>query len=206
MARLSDPGARMPGARFADGAPDWLAPSLRNCSRCGDALAYGPGAGRGPPAACLHRLRQRDLREPAPRRDDPAGHRLGRARPHPPRHPRRVTVTGPSRAASLRPMRRSSRAPSARRARRPASSSSRPRSWASTPGRRPPSSVVAFEARHRRRHDGRRPRSRSRCGSFSVDDIPWAGLAFDTTLWAVRDWVAASASRSRRGPAGQRVA
>ena len=24
---------------------------------------------------------------------------------------------------------------------------------------------------------------------FGVDDIPWLGLAFDTTLWAVRDWV-----------------
>ena len=25
--------------------------------------------------------------------------------------------------------------------------------------------------------------------SFAVDDIPWDGLGFNTTLWAVRDWV-----------------
>ena len=24
---------------------------------------------------------------------------------------------------------------------------------------------------------------------FAVDDIPWDGLGFNTTLWAVRDWV-----------------
>jgi ADP-ribose pyrophosphatase YjhB (NUDIX family) len=24
---------------------------------------------------------------------------------------------------------------------------------------------------------------------FGVDDIPWSGFAFDTTIWAVRDWV-----------------
>jgi ADP-ribose pyrophosphatase YjhB (NUDIX family) len=35
----------MAGVRFADGAPDWLGPSLRNCSRCGGALAYGPAEG-----------------------------------------------------------------------------------------------------------------------------------------------------------------
>ena len=25
--------------------------------------------------------------------------------------------------------------------------------------------------------------------SFAVEDIPWQGLAFNTTLWALRDWV-----------------
>jgi ADP-ribose pyrophosphatase YjhB (NUDIX family) len=45
MGRLRDPGARMLGARFADGAPDWLEPTLRNCSRCGGPLAYGPVPG-----------------------------------------------------------------------------------------------------------------------------------------------------------------
>ena len=24
---------------------------------------------------------------------------------------------------------------------------------------------------------------------FAVDDIPWDGLGFNTTLWAIRDWV-----------------
>lgn len=24
---------------------------------------------------------------------------------------------------------------------------------------------------------------------FAVDDIPWDGIGFNTTLWAIRDWV-----------------
>jgi ADP-ribose pyrophosphatase YjhB (NUDIX family) len=47
--RLHDHGARMLDARFADGAPDWLGPTLRNCSRCGGALVYGPAPGEDRP-------------------------------------------------------------------------------------------------------------------------------------------------------------
>jgi ADP-ribose pyrophosphatase YjhB (NUDIX family) len=45
MTRLDDPGARLPLHDFSDGAPDWLAPSLRNCSCCGGRLDFGPVAG-----------------------------------------------------------------------------------------------------------------------------------------------------------------
>lgn len=45
MTRLDDPGARIPLQGFSDGAPDWLAPTLRNCSSCGGRLAFGPVPG-----------------------------------------------------------------------------------------------------------------------------------------------------------------
>jgi ADP-ribose pyrophosphatase YjhB (NUDIX family) len=42
VTRLEDPGARLPVTGFANGAPEWLGPTLCNCSRCGGGLAYGP--------------------------------------------------------------------------------------------------------------------------------------------------------------------
>src|SRR3990172_3633139 len=45
MTRLDDLGARLDAGGFADGAPDLLAPMLRNCSRCGGQLVYGPVTG-----------------------------------------------------------------------------------------------------------------------------------------------------------------
>lgn len=45
MARLDDPAARQPLRGFSQGAPEWMAPLLHNCSRCGAELAYGPVSG-----------------------------------------------------------------------------------------------------------------------------------------------------------------
>jgi ADP-ribose pyrophosphatase YjhB (NUDIX family) len=42
MTRLDDPGARYPVHGFNDGAPDWMGSALRNCSRCGGDLTFGP--------------------------------------------------------------------------------------------------------------------------------------------------------------------
>jgi ADP-ribose pyrophosphatase YjhB (NUDIX family) len=42
MGRLDDPAARLPLREFDRGAPAWMAPMLRNCSRCGGSLTYGP--------------------------------------------------------------------------------------------------------------------------------------------------------------------
>ena len=42
MSRLPDPGARLPVSGFADGAPDWLGPTYQHCSRCGGQLLFGP--------------------------------------------------------------------------------------------------------------------------------------------------------------------
>lgn len=45
MARLDDPAARQPLRGFIRGAPEWMAPLLHNCSRCGSELTYGPVPG-----------------------------------------------------------------------------------------------------------------------------------------------------------------
>lgn len=45
MTRIDDPGARQPLRGFLAGAPEWLAPTLCNCSRCGGPLVYGPVPG-----------------------------------------------------------------------------------------------------------------------------------------------------------------
>ena len=48
MARLDDPASRHPLHGFEDGAPEWMAPLLRHCSRCGGRLDFGavPGEDR----------------------------------------------------------------------------------------------------------------------------------------------------------------
>lgn len=45
MARLDDPASRLPVEGFGSGAPEWMAPQLRYCSWCGGKLAYGPVPG-----------------------------------------------------------------------------------------------------------------------------------------------------------------
>lgn len=58
MPRLDDPAARLPVRGFEDGAPGWMAPILRHCSRCGGRLSYGPVPGEERPryscTACGH--------------------------------------------------------------------------------------------------------------------------------------------------------
>jgi ADP-ribose pyrophosphatase YjhB (NUDIX family) len=45
MARLDDPAGRLPVRGFRDGAPEWMTPILRYCSRCGGELTFGPVEG-----------------------------------------------------------------------------------------------------------------------------------------------------------------
>ena len=47
--RLDDPASRLPVLGFEDGAPEWMAPILRHCARCGGRLAYGPVPGEERP-------------------------------------------------------------------------------------------------------------------------------------------------------------
>jgi ADP-ribose pyrophosphatase YjhB (NUDIX family) len=42
MTRFHDPAARLPVSGFEQGAPEWMGPLLRYCSRCGGELIYGP--------------------------------------------------------------------------------------------------------------------------------------------------------------------
>jgi ADP-ribose pyrophosphatase YjhB (NUDIX family) len=58
MSRLDDPASRLPVNGFEDGAPAWMAPLLRYCSRCGGRLAYGTVPGEERPryqcSECRH--------------------------------------------------------------------------------------------------------------------------------------------------------
>ena len=45
MPRLDDPASRLTIRGFERGAPEWMAPLMRYCSRCGGRLTYGPVAG-----------------------------------------------------------------------------------------------------------------------------------------------------------------
>ena len=45
MPKLDDPASRLPIRGFERGAPEWMAPLMRHCSRCGGHLTYGPVAG-----------------------------------------------------------------------------------------------------------------------------------------------------------------
>ncbi len=54
---------------------------------------------------------------------------------------------------------------------------------------------------------GRQPRGRVKIGHevlethwFALDAIPWDGLSFETTDWALRDWLRARHDRRRRRP------
>jgi len=49
MARLDDPASRLPVDGFEDGAPGWMAPILRHCARCGGRLEFGPVPGEDRP-------------------------------------------------------------------------------------------------------------------------------------------------------------
>jgi ADP-ribose pyrophosphatase YjhB (NUDIX family) len=66
----------------------------------------------------------------------------------------------------------------------------------SAPGGGPGILVVVFQARV-----GRAPPMPGRecleAAWFRPEEIPWEGLAFETTLWALRDWVALKERRRR---------
>lgn len=187
MARLPDPGAEQPFSGFADGAPEWLSPTLRNCSRCGGALTYGPVKGED-------RERHHCV---------DCGY---------------VTYVNPRLVVTTLPITDAGELVLIRRAIQPAIGTwaqpggflesdetviqaavretleetclvvepthivgiySRPQAAvvvlvyvASIVGGEMASTPEALEVR-----------------PFAVDDIPWDGLAFNTTLWAIRDWV-----------------
>ena len=148
------------------------------------------GARRGPRPAPLHRLRLRDLRQPAPRGHHAAGHRLRASSCSCGAPSRRASAPGPSRAGSWRLTRPSSRGPSARRWRRPASIVEPDRIVGIYSRPQAAIVVIAYQATI---VGGAMTVTREslEVRSFRVEAIPWAGLAFCTTLWAVRDWVRA---------------
>jgi ADP-ribose pyrophosphatase YjhB (NUDIX family) len=177
----------MPGARFAEGAPDWLGPSLRNCSHCGGTLVYGPAEGED---------RHRHVCT-----------RCGRVTYV---NPRLVVTTLPVTADGELVLIRRGIPPgygdwaqpggfleadetviqgAIRETREETGLLVEPTSIVGLYSR-PQAAivVVAYEAAIVGGSMAVSPESLE-VRTFAADSIPWSGLAFDTTLWAVRDWV-----------------
>jgi ADP-ribose pyrophosphatase YjhB (NUDIX family) len=187
MTRLEDPGARQPLLGFADGAPDWLAPALRNCSRCGGRLDFGavPGEDRDrhscAECGCVTYV-----------------------------NPRLVVTTLPVTAAGELVLLRRAIPPGFGSWAQPGGfleadetviqgavrETLEETGLVVEPDRivgiysRPQAAIVviAYQATI---VGGAMTATREslEVRSFGVEAIPWAGLAFCTTLWALRDWV-----------------
>lgn len=187
MTRLDDPGARLDAGGFADGAPDWLAPMYRNCSRCGGQLVYGLVAGED---------RKR----------------------HSCTHCGSVTYVNPRLVVTTLPVTSAGELVLIRRAIPPGYGNwAQPGGFLEAdetviqgavretleetglvvePAHivgiysRPQASVVviAYVATIVGGEMTVTPESLE-VRPFAVEDIPWHGLAFSTTLWAIRDWV-----------------
>lgn len=172
---------------FADGAPDWLSPTLRNCSRCGGELEYGHVDGED-------RQRHRC-------------HGCGQ-----------VTYVNPRLVVTTLPITAAGEVVLIRRAIEPGLGTwAQPGGFLEAdetviqgairetleetclvvePTRivgiysRPPAgvAVVAYTAEIVGGEMAPTPESLE-VRPFAVDDIPWAEIGFNTTLWAIRDWV-----------------
>jgi ADP-ribose pyrophosphatase YjhB (NUDIX family) len=192
MTPLEDPGARLPVTGFSDGAPEWLGPTLRNCSRCGGALAYGPVEGED-------RERHRCLA---------CGY---------------VTYVNPRVVVTTLPVTDAGELVLIRRAIHPGIGTwAQPGGFLESDETvvqgavretleetclvvepteivgiysRPQAAVVvvAYAATIVGGEMAVTPEALE-VKPFAVEDIPWDGLGFNTTLWAIRDWV-----RSVRG-------
>lgn len=186
-APLPDPGAGLPVRGFVKGAPEWLGPTLRNCSRCGGALTYGPVDGE-----------DRDRHHCVV-----CGY---------------VTYVNPRLVVTTLPVTDAGELVLIRRAIHPGIGTwAQPGGFLESdetviqgavretleetrlivePTRivgiysRPQAAVVvlAYAARIVGGEMSATPESLE-VRPFAVDDIPWDGLGFNTTLWAIRDWV-----------------
>ena len=187
MTRLEDPGARLPVRGFAQGAPEWLAPVLRNCSRCGGPLVYGPVEG-----------------------EDRKRHRCASCGCITYVNPRLVVTTLPVTADGRLVLIRRAIPPGIGTWAQPGGFLEADETVVQGAVRetleetclvvepthivgiysRPQAAVVviAYEADIVGGEMRTTPESLE-VRAFAVDDIPWDGLGFNTTLWAVRDWV-----------------
>jgi len=177
----------MHGARFSAGAPDWLEPSLRNCSRCGARLVYGPAPGEDRPrhvctgCGSVTYVNPRLVVTTLPvteegeivliRRGIPPGYGAW-AQPGGFLEADETVIQG-----------------AVRETREETGLEVEPTAIVGIYSR--PQAhivVIAYEAAIIGGTMAVTTESLE-VRPFEVDDIPWSGLAFDTTLWAVRDWV-----------------
>lgn len=187
MGRLRDPGARLPVNGFANGAPGWLGPTLQHCSRCGGSLAYGPVEG-----------------------EDRERHRCSSCG--------YVTYVNPRLVVTTLPVTESGELVLIRRAIDPGIGTwAQPGGFLESDETviqgatretleetcllvepteiigiysRPQAAVVvvAYVAAIVGGKMAPTPESLE-VRPFALDDIPWDGIGFNTTLWAIRDWV-----------------
>lgn len=187
MTRLEDPGARLPVRGFAQGAPEWLAPVLRNCSRCGGPLVYGPVEG-----------------------EDRKRHRCAACGCITYVNPRLVVTTLPVTADGRLVLIRRAIPPGIGTWAQPGGFLEADETVVQGAVRetleetclvvepthivgiysRPQAAVVVIAYEAAIVGGEMRPTPESlEVRDFSVEEIPWDGLGFNTTLWAVRDWV-----------------
>jgi ADP-ribose pyrophosphatase YjhB (NUDIX family) len=187
MTRLDDPASRQPVRGFNEGVPEWMVPMLRNCSRCGGRLAFGPVHGE----------------------DRERHHCTGCGY---------VTYVNPRLVATTLPVMSSGEVVLIRRAIPPGVGTwAQPGGFLEAdetviqgavretleetclvveptgivgiyPQPRASVVVVVFTAAIVGGHMQVTPESLD-VRAFAIDDIPWDGLGFSTTLWAMRDWV-----------------
>jgi ADP-ribose pyrophosphatase YjhB (NUDIX family) len=189
MSRLDDPGARSPIEGFRDGAPEWLAPSLRNCSHCGGALGFGPVDGED--------------------RDRHSCRACGR-----------ITYVNPRLVVTALPITDQGELVLIRRAIQPGLGTwAQPGGFLEADETaiqgairetreetcleveptgivgiysRPQAGVVVVAYTAAVVGGAMSPTSESlEVRPFAIDDIPWEEIGFNTTLWALRDWVRA---------------
>jgi ADP-ribose pyrophosphatase YjhB (NUDIX family) len=187
MTRLDDPGARSPVRDFVDGAPSWMAESLRNCSRCGNTLSFGPVDGEDRPrhhcdqCGFVAYVNPRLVVTTLPvtergevvllRRGIPPGYGAW-AQPGGFLESDETTIMGAVRETReetgllVEPT-------------RIVGIYSRPQAGVA---------VVAYEARITGGEMMTTPEALE-VRPYPIDAIPWPLIAFNTTLWALRDWV-----------------
>ena len=184
---MDDPGAPLPVHGFANGVPEWLEPALHNCSRCGGALLFGPVEG-----------------------EDRDRHRCAACGFVTYVNPRVVVTTLPVTAAGEVVLIRRAIPPGIGTWAQPGGFLESDETVIQGAVRetleetcllveptrivgiysRPQAAVVviAYEAAIVGGEMRATPESLE-VSPFAVEGIPWSGLGFNTTLWAIRDWV-----------------
>ena len=184
---LSDPGARHPVDDFARGAPDWLGPAFRHCSRCGGQLTYGPVEGEDRDRhACrdcgyVTYVNPRLVVTTLPVTDDGELVLIKRAIP--------PGVGWWAQPGGFLEADETVIQGAMRETREETLMEVEPTRIVGVYSR-PHAAVVVLVYEAAIVGGGMEPTAEAlEVRPFSVEDIPWSGLAFDTTLWALRDWV-----------------
>ena len=185
--RLTDPGAHLPVRGFTDGAPDWLAPTLRHCSACGAKMVYGPvpGEHRGrhhcPDCGHISYVNPRVVATTLPITDDGKLVLIRRAIP-----PGIGTWAQPG---GFLEAEETVIQGAVRETREETCLEVEPTHIVGIYARpRAAVVVVAYAAAIVGGEMQVTPESLE-VRAFAVEDIPWESLGFNNTLWAVRDWV-----------------